>query len=74
VRGDISKMPDFIEIDITPLEIGKSISVGDIKLDGLEILHPSNISVVSVKTTRGAQTGDVETETKPAAEAKTAEA
>jgi len=52
VKGLINKLPQNIELNIETLGIGKSISVGDIKLDGVEILHPKNIAVVSVKTTR----------------------
>ena len=52
VKGLINKLPQNIELNIETLSIGKSISVGDIKLDGVEILHPKNIAVVSVKTTR----------------------
>lgn len=54
VKGLIAKLPAFIELNVEKLEIGKSISAGDIKLDGITILHPSNISVVSVQTTRNA--------------------
>lgn len=54
VRGLISKMPDAIELNVESLQIGKSISAGEIKIDGLQILHPSNISVVSVQVTRAA--------------------
>ena len=52
VKGLINKLPENIELNIETLGIGKSISVGDIKLEGVEILHPKNIAVVSVKTTR----------------------
>lgn len=52
VRGLINKLPERIELNIDTLAIGKSISVGDINLDGIAILHPKNISVVSVQTTR----------------------
>ncbi|MFO0358750.1 MAG: 50S ribosomal protein L25/general stress protein Ctc [Sphingobacteriaceae bacterium] len=52
VRGLINKLPERIELNIETLGIGKSISVGDINLDGIAILHPKNISVVSVQTTR----------------------
>ena len=54
VKGLIAKLPAFIELNVEKLEIGKSISAGDIKLDGITILHPANISVVSVQTTRNA--------------------
>jgi large subunit ribosomal protein L25 len=52
VRGLISKLPEQIELNIENLAIGKSISAGDINLDGISILHPKNISVISVDTTR----------------------
>ncbi|MCD6066523.1 MAG: ribosomal protein L25/ral stress protein Ctc [Bacteroidetes bacterium] len=52
VKGMASNLPDTIDINIEKLEIGKSIAVGEIVTDGIEILNPKNISVVSVNTTR----------------------
>jgi large subunit ribosomal protein L25 len=52
VRGLISAMPEHIELNIDKLVIGKSISAGDIQLEGISVLHPANISVVSVDATR----------------------
>ena len=52
VRGLVNKLPERIEINIENLGIGKSISIGDINIDGVTLLHPKNISVVSVQTTR----------------------
>ncbi|MCX8080929.1 MAG: 50S ribosomal protein L25/general stress protein Ctc [Bacteroidia bacterium] len=52
VKGPINKLPEKIEINVENLKIGKSISVADIKIDGVQILHPGNISVISVRTTR----------------------
>lgn len=63
VRGLISKMPEAIDINIEKLAIGKSVAVGDIVLEGITVLHPKNISVVSVVTTRNV----VATEEAPAA-------
>jgi large subunit ribosomal protein L25 len=54
VKGLISKMPESIDLNVEKLGIGKSISAGDIHIDGLTILHPKNISVVSVQTQRAA--------------------
>jgi len=54
VRGLISKLPEFIDLNVEKLAIGKAISAGDINIDGITILHPKNISVVSVDTTRAA--------------------
>ncbi len=72
VRGLINKLPEAIELDITKLAIGKSISAGDINIDGLTLLHPKNISIVSVDTTR-AVAAEPEAAA-PAAAAKTAAA
>jgi large subunit ribosomal protein L25 len=46
VKGLISKLPESIDLSIDKLGIGKSISVG------ITVLHPKNISVISVDTTR----------------------
>ena len=51
-RGIADKLPDSIEIDVTKLDIGDSIAVGDIKVDGATLLNAKNVSVVSVATTR----------------------
>lgn len=52
VKGLISKLPARIELNVEKLTIGKAISVEDIKIDGLTILHPKNISVITVNVTR----------------------
>lgn len=54
LRGLIEKMPQNIDINIEDLAIGKSITPADISIDGITILHPSNISIVSVASTRNA--------------------
>jgi large subunit ribosomal protein L25 len=52
VRGIADKLPDAIEVDITKLDIGDSIAVGDITVEGASLLNAKNVSVVSVTTTR----------------------
>ncbi len=54
VRGLISKLPEFIELNVEKLAIGKAIAAGDVNIDGITLLHPKNISIVSVDTTRAA--------------------
>jgi len=66
VRGLISKLPEYIDLNIEKLAIGKSISAGDINIEGITLLHPKNISIVSVDTTRNVVAED------PAVAAKTA--
>jgi large subunit ribosomal protein L25 len=52
VRGIADKLPDTIEIDISKLDIGDSIAVGDINVKDTTLLNAKNVSVVSVTTTR----------------------
>lgn len=60
-------LPEQIVIDVTALEMGKSIHIGEIKPpEGVEILGDKNIPVVSVAAPRA------EEEVAPAAEAKAA--
>jgi len=55
VRAIAGNLPDYIEVNIDNLEIGKSIKVGEIKVENMKIMDAVNNSVVSVKTTRAAQ-------------------
>ncbi len=49
VRGFPKDLPEAIEIDVTALEIGKSIQIGDIKAPpGVEILGDKGLSVFAV--------------------------
>lgn len=52
VRGLANKLPDTIDINIEKLAIGKSVTVGEINIEGVELLNAKNVSVVSVNTTR----------------------
>lgn len=69
VRGLINKLPQRVELNIEKLTIGKSIAAGDINIDGVTVLHPKNVSVVSVQVTR--QVAVEETAATPAAGATT---
>ena len=51
-RGIAATLPDTIEIDISKLDIGDSIAVGDINVKDTTLLNAKNVSVVSVTTTR----------------------
>lgn len=62
VRGPVEKFPDALTIDVSKLEIGDAVRVGDVKIDGLTLLHEPNITIVAVRVTRNA----VEEEAKPA--------
>ncbi|MDR3180992.1 MAG: 50S ribosomal protein L25/general stress protein Ctc [Prevotellaceae bacterium] len=47
-------LPDVLNIDITDLALGKSIVVGDLAYDNVQILNPKVTIICSVKTTRAA--------------------
>ncbi|MBQ0073330.1 MAG: 50S ribosomal protein L25, partial [Prevotella sp.] len=55
VTAPYKQIPEKLDIDVTALEIGKSIKVGSLSFEGLEIATPSEVIVCSVKMTRAAQ-------------------
>jgi large subunit ribosomal protein L25 len=56
VKGNVDKMPEFINIDISGLDIGQSVKVRDVKVDDLTVVDIPNAVVVQVKMARGAKT------------------
>jgi large subunit ribosomal protein L25 len=52
VKAIPSKLPDFIEIDITPLKIGSKFYVTELENDDYKILHPDNTVVCQVRRSR----------------------
>ena len=65
-------IPEKVEIDVTPLGIGKSFKVGDLKVEGIEFVSPKNAVICTVMSTRSA--ANASAEEAPAAEAPAAEA
>ena len=55
VRALLSDLPDFITIDITPLEIGMGVKVREVNVPGLTLLDAQNVDVVAVTATRAAR-------------------
>ncbi|MDR2653049.1 MAG: 50S ribosomal protein L25/general stress protein Ctc [Prevotellaceae bacterium] len=54
VSALLNDLPDEIPVDITNLQLGKSICVGDLSFDKLNILTPKSNIICSVKVTRAA--------------------
>ncbi len=52
VMAIVTDIPNYIEVDISKMEIGDTVMVKDLKLDNVEFLDPPNNVVVSVKVTR----------------------
>ncbi len=57
VKGNIDDMPEFIELDVSKLDIGNSIKVRELNLDNLDVVETPNAVVVQVKMSRGAKAG-----------------
>ncbi|TXG36968.1 50S ribosomal protein L25/general stress protein Ctc [Seonamhaeicola maritimus] len=62
VKALPANLPDFIEVDITPLKIGDKINVADLQNDKYTILHPDNNVVAQVRTSRTAIVDDEDEE------------
>ena len=54
VTAPYTIIPERLDIDVTSLKIGKSIKVGDLSFEGLEIATSKEVIVCSVKMTRAA--------------------
>ncbi|OZV71031.1 50S ribosomal protein L25/general stress protein Ctc [Winogradskyella aurantia] len=52
VKAIPSKLPDFIEVDITPLKIGTKLYINEIESDDYKFMHPDNIVVCQVRRSR----------------------
>lgn len=48
VKGLASNLPDKIKADISSLDLGKSVRVGDIKAEGFEILTSPNVTIATI--------------------------
>ncbi|MBN1599448.1 MAG: 50S ribosomal protein L25/general stress protein Ctc [Bacteroidales bacterium] len=62
VKGLIKDLPESLDIDITDLEIGDFIKVGDLYFENLELLDPSRAMVAGVSTSRLAKGMEIEEE------------
>jgi large subunit ribosomal protein L25 len=55
VTAPYKNIPEKLDIDVTSLELGKSIKVGSLQFEGLEIATPKEVIVCSVKATRASR-------------------
>ena len=67
VTAPYKQIPEVLDIDVTNLQLGKSIKVGELSFEGLEIATPAQVIVCSVKATRASRSAAA------AAEAEAAE-
>lgn len=52
VTAKYQDIPEHLDIDVTDLKIGKSIKVGDLHFEGLEMATSKEVVVCSIKATR----------------------
>ncbi len=55
VTAPYQVIPEHLDVDVTKLRIGKSIKVGELSYEGLEIATSKEVVVCSVKMTRNAR-------------------
>lgn len=55
VKAPYKAIPERLDIDVTNLQLGKSIKVGELSFEGLEIATPAEVVVCSVKATRASR-------------------
>ena len=48
-------IPERLDIDVTNLELGKTIKVGELSFEGLELVTSPSVVVCQVKMTRNAR-------------------
>ncbi len=54
VTAPYQQIPEHLDVDVTALNIGKSIKVGELSYEGLELATGKDVVVCSVKMTRNA--------------------
>lgn len=54
VKAPYQQIPEHLDIDVTALQIGKSIKIGQLSFEGLEIVTGKEVIVCSIKMTRAA--------------------
>ena len=52
VKAMVDQLPDEIVVDVTPLKVGQTIFVGDLKFDNLTFVTPATTAVCAVRVTR----------------------
>ncbi|MDT7942151.1 MAG: 50S ribosomal protein L25 [Bacteroidota bacterium] len=56
VRGRVQDLPDAIEIDVTPLQLGKSLIAGKVSIPNLLILTPPDAAIARIEIPRALRT------------------
>lgn len=68
ITAPYQQIPEHLDVDVTALKIGKSIKVGELSYEGLEIATSKSVIVCSIKMTRQAQQASTDEDAAAAAE------
>ena len=60
VTAPYQQIPEHLDIDVTALKIGRSIKVGNLSFEGLELATSKDVVVCSIKMTRNAVQAEAE--------------
>lgn len=64
VKGLVKDMPDTLIVDVNDLDVGQSIKVGDLKVEGIDFLVNKSNVIATVAVTRASKTAATTKETK----------
>ena len=68
VRAKYKDIPETLDIDVTNMTIGKSIKVGDLSFEGLEMVTSKDVVVCTIKATRKSNVTGTDEEENPESE------
>jgi large subunit ribosomal protein L25 len=52
LRGAVDRIPDFVDVNVADLDLGKTIKVGAVTLEGVEILDGPLLPIASIEIPR----------------------
>jgi large subunit ribosomal protein L25 len=52
VQGFAKDIPDYVDVPVTNLDLGKSVKVGDLKVEGFKILNNPSLPIGGVEIPR----------------------
>jgi large subunit ribosomal protein L25 len=64
VKGLVKNLPDYISVDVSELDLGQSIQVGDLNMEGVQFLAVKSNVIATVSITRAAKAAQTGKETK----------
>ena len=70
VTAPYQQIPEHLDIDVTNLKLGKSIKVGELSFEGLEIATGKEVVVCSIKSTRNSRSASTDEDADAAATAE----